>query len=272
MATGLLNLGINMSGVPLTITGAPLQPVSYTPKVIFVTETGAYLTEYASGLNLGLKLYYNGTNISIYDPDEDSIPLTVTLPQGIGIITELDKGAEFYPDIERAVNRRIYGFTEDLEKVDLTDPINKVNDMRYITESGIVTDTQSSNGLSVDLVEAYKVYSDNSFEADIQASCWPSCEYVSAGVFKTPAVVFTALNNVLNNYSINGLYIVCGTARGFTSYYDYIMQLIKAGNIEGDVDRVTVQALAFNPADSGNTAKNINVDFEVRIVGTVSVS
>lgn len=129
-----INLGANLNAAKIAITQDVAASGSYSPKVVFRMSSGAYITEGTNGGYLSVILVTaDNTQIPLFRYSEDGTPpVYVTLPYGLGTVVEVNNEAAMRIFIKRAANENVYGFNEDLAKVDLSPVLAMLEN----TESG----------------------------------------------------------------------------------------------------------------------------------------
>lgn len=141
--------GANLNAAKMAVTSERMVGAGYTPKVVFRTDTGAYVTEQRDGGYLSVYLVMpDSTQIKMYKRSSgDSAPVYMTFPDGVGTVVEVDDTATMWPYIKRAANANVYGFNDDLGKVDLSPVLAMLEN----TESGsYITGISSLIPLSFD--------------------------------------------------------------------------------------------------------------------------
>lgn len=263
MATGLLKLGVKMGGATLVLSGAASKPAGYTPKVIFVTDTGAYLTEddsfYSQSEIMGLVLYYNGTSETIYNPETDSIPLSVTLPEDLGYITELDTAAVDYAYVERVVNEFIFAHTEDFSLVDITE-LKRIR----VTRSGSDSNTVKVGTVNCPTVAEFFIISDTEFFCDIKLT--GSIKYTPGGGLMDSAEITIPIipGRLEAGESITARNISI-VAREDGAAFNYILIPYDVRYADGEV---SFYVKGYKPNDTiSGTAKTVATYINVHIAG-----
>lgn len=263
MATGLLKLGVKMGGATLVLSGAASKPAGYTPKVIFVTDTGAYLTEddsfYSQSEIMGLVLYYNGTSETIYNPETDSIPLSVMLPEDLGYITELDTAAVDYVNVERVVNEFIFAHTEDFSLVDITE-LKRIR----VTRSGSDSQSVTVGTVNCSALQEFFVISDTSFFDDIRLT--GNIKYTpSNGLMDSPTITIPLIPGRLEEGESVTARTISVVARENNSTLEYILIPYDVSYSGGSV---SFKLKGYKPNDTiSGSAKTVATYITVHISG-----
>lgn len=123
-AAGVLNVGIDLGGHTISCATLP-NGTAFTANVnVVTTNNGNYIRQYKSGSTSYVRVYYNDNVLAtLYSFNGSSTAHSnpVLLPDDFGVINTVDDSAVSYPYLQRDAHIKVYGFSEDLDKVVLND-------------------------------------------------------------------------------------------------------------------------------------------------------
>lgn len=128
--SAVLNIGIDLGGRTISASTLPSGTVFPSDTVVLRTNKGNYIREYerGDGWSCLLLMYQGGFDqpdgfyvfLYQYKTGETAEYNDITLPDDFGVVTEVDEDSVSYPYILRTDHEKVYAFTEDLNKVELT--------------------------------------------------------------------------------------------------------------------------------------------------------
>lgn len=114
---GKIIKGISLSGVKVSCDYTSLTTVQTALTTVADLE-GGYLKEYGDGTAFTVK-FYNASNVEVSTISADG----TILPEYAGVVLNVNENARSYEYLSRLVNQKRYLFTEDMERVDVSEII-----------------------------------------------------------------------------------------------------------------------------------------------------
>lgn len=135
---GLLNVGIDLGGHTISCATLPNGTEFSTNVNVVTTNNGNYIRQYKSGSTSYVRVYYNGNVLATlysFNGSSTTHGSPVLLPDDFGVINAVDDSAVSYLYLQRDAHIKVYGFTEDLDKVVLNDGSSMSPDVLYSGDS-----------------------------------------------------------------------------------------------------------------------------------------
>ena len=131
MGTYNLQIGDDLNGRTLALS-IPVGTSFTENKIIAATHSGKYIVEGVIDTTnvAGITGNANWSQLSdldavFYNTDANKNETSVDLPDDFGTIISIDESAVIYPYVKRTANEKIYGFSEDLSKIEITNAVKR---------------------------------------------------------------------------------------------------------------------------------------------------
>lgn len=120
-----LQVNDDLNGRTLALS-IPVGTAFTVNKIIAATHNGKYIVEGVIDTTNIAGITENpdwsqlsDLDIVFYDTDANTNETSVDLPDDFGTVISIDESAVIYPYVKRTANEKIYGFTEDMAKVEV---------------------------------------------------------------------------------------------------------------------------------------------------------